>query len=676
MKDFSKVLLCACLSCVCGMFGADAADRNTNRAGVNVARMPVMPILPINAVGNGATNTIMPNPNPNPNPNPDPTPKCPDGGVRDSEYTILNCMNDVYGCVQGGGLSGGIAAMYDSNTFNSIVNGMGLCRVQVEKCISDVRVNCRNIYNTFADVWLDFNSRKVRPEYYNFVLRKTGLTPSQAENVCALLDVNAYGKSFNAVSNSGVVTSEYNNNVGAYNNQNGGALSKDNPIGATVNYGDENTGVDGARGYYARWNPQTAECLLRVAAYNKDDLIYNSWLFGALGDDAPAEVWKKTGDSFKCGKDLFDFSLMNDTKTTAVVGVGGGSLVGAGIGAAVGHGDRAFSCANARNELAERIRQNGGARIVQDYLDDETDIASVSGCDALVDLYDRYKGVVNRVQLCKKQGSVYVPSITCDTNSKKWTLVESSYLNDAEIEKVKEVLNNCKKDCGTDAKDVCLESIKSVLDNNEITPDMCNIASLKKNEAKITCNVVDGGTCLGYDSSLLDNQLQDLKKVFGNAENEGSVADLIEHGEKGNRLKTTLVGTGIGMGLGGTATAIAAIIENKNINCRVGDGLATVSYGKSYTIDSLKDFYIKWNLNVGDDIPTTKVYDCDSWMSACRMMVDLNDCRNVQFNYQPNNKGEITLINTPCMVSGSVCIENRAVAVSNGACVASGTDAE
>lgn len=73
---------------------------------------------------------------------------------------------------------------------------------------------------------------------------------------------------------------------------------------------------------------KTATCLIRVAAYNKDKHISNSWLFGAAGDDRPAEVWKAAGDTFSCNKDLFGFSLMNDTSTAAVVGVGGGTVLG------------------------------------------------------------------------------------------------------------------------------------------------------------------------------------------------------------------------------------------------------------------------------------------------------------------------------------------------------------
>ena len=234
------------------------------------------------------------------------------------------------------------------------MNGMMLCQSNIDRCISSVRVDCRNIYTMSTDVWLDFNSRVIQPEYYNFVLRKTGLTPNQAENTCLLLDRNTYGSSFASVSDAAMgnqVNTEYNNRVGAYNGANGGSLSKDNPQGVAVN----TVGYDGNRGHYARWDAAKAECLIRVAAYNKDKLITNNWLFGAIGNDNPAEVWKQAGSTFSCNKDLFDFSLLNDTKTVAVVGVGGGTVLGGAIGAAAGAG--AYNKQKKALDAAENIEQ-------------------------------------------------------------------------------------------------------------------------------------------------------------------------------------------------------------------------------------------------------------------------------------------------------------------------------
>ena len=199
----------ALMGLIATVSGADAATGRASyanvRASVNanaaVERMPSMPTLPINSVGNMSPNLPSETPNPTPDPKPDPkpddpkpdpepTPECPDGGVKNSTYTVENCMTDILSCVNGGALPGGLNDLFNEDLRNAIVNGMGLCTVQVEKCISTVRRDCKNIYRTSADVWLDFNSRRIQPEYYNFVLRKTGLTPNQAENTCRLLDKN------------------------------------------------------------------------------------------------------------------------------------------------------------------------------------------------------------------------------------------------------------------------------------------------------------------------------------------------------------------------------------------------------------------------------------------------------------------------------------------------------
>ncbi|MEE1110763.1 MAG: hypothetical protein UIH99_00950, partial [Alphaproteobacteria bacterium] len=345
------------------VFSADAVQatgrnayntvRTTAGAGATTtARMPSMPTLPIISVGNisQGTNAPVPNPSPDPAPSPSPSPippiepvpdkpvsDCPDGKPRNSDYTVEMCMTDIMNCINNGALPNGLNDMFNEDVRNSIVNGMRLCSVQVDRCVTDVRRDCTNVYRSAADVWIDFNSRRVQPEYYNFVLRKTGLTPNQAENTCLLLDRNTYGNSFTAVNSSGVTTSEYNQQVGAYNSQQDGTLVKQNPLGVTVN---TNGAVDAQRGHYARWDATTATCYIRVAAYNKDKQITNSWLFGGAGDDRMAEVWKAAGESFNCNKDLFGFSLMKDTATAAVVGIGGGAVLGVGIGAIAGHGDR------------------------------------------------------------------------------------------------------------------------------------------------------------------------------------------------------------------------------------------------------------------------------------------------------------------------------------------------
>lgn len=621
MRSLRK-LFGASIACAFGfatLFAAGAAESpraavNANRS-LSTVHMPTMPVAPISATGNVAVEkeTVPVTPQPQPEPEPQPQPEtfdCPDGGVRNSEYGTAQCMNDVLACINNGALAGGLNDLFNEDMRNAIVNGMGLCSVQVDKCISSVRLDCKPVYRTMADVWIDFNSRKVQPEYYTFVLRKTGLTPNQAENTCMLLDKNTYGSSFAAVANNGTTTNEYNKNVGAYNNQMGNVLVKTNPMGAQVN--DGNPGVDGQRGHYARWDATTATCYLRVAAYNKDEQIKNSWLFGALGDDRLAEVWRPAGDTFSCNKDLFGFSLLNDTSTAAVVGVGGGTVLGAGIGAIAGHGKRAFDCDNrtAVKELGEQIQDHRLAPTLNVYLDSDLAIRnsdlSVAQCNAIVDLYTNYGAIKAGFDNC----------------------FGDEYVNPQTGEKI---VIGCQ--------------FKSLINANSL------FGSLK-------CENTDAG-CASREET--EGQLAQLDGVF-------AFLGILD-GEKSTMAKNVGTGAAIGAGAGGVATAITAFVERSNISCRVGDGLNTVAFGKSHSIDSLKDFYVKWNLRLPDTVsPTSTVVDCKTWKSACAQYTDMNQCKNVALNYKPKTNGTTTLVRSACVDSGSVCIENETVAKSYGAC--------
>ena len=707
-------------------FAAPDASRGTATAnrgrGTAAARMPSIPILPVSGVGNMtvSSNDINPTPNPNPNPNPNPDPEpdpdtpvppapnpptpqtnCADGGVENSSYTVENCMNDVLGCVNGGALPNGINSLFNEDLRNSIVNGMGLCLTQVEHCISTVRRNCQYVYASTSDVWLDFNARKVQPEYYAFVLRQTGLTPTQAENTCLLLDRNTYGAAFNAVSVTDSVTSEYDQRVGAYNSARNDSLSKLNPLGARVN----DTGIDGKRGYYARWDAENAQCLLRVAAYNKDTPITNSWLFGIVGDETPAEVWRATGSSFTCNKDLFGFSLMNNTKTVAATAIPGGTLLGAGIGALAGHGDRDFDCTNEsmRNTLLKELKDNQKIGAINQYITSDLSTTAKSmtlgQCREIMDLYDLWQMGKEAVDTCrdtKKETTTLQGSCTtetaglyidcagdeayvkqCLTNGVKlfcetapcacvalkdetnietfrqFGTVDPSELRTAIVDWVNRNPNACPKDCSGNTTSTTTE-VKE-----------CKFVNLNQSWADGTdvyCTKKEG--CLTREE--FRKQLDALSKIFNSIE--------ILAGEKGNRLKTTLVGAGIGAATGGTATAITAFVEKNNINCRVADGLARVSFGKSYTIDRLRDFYVKWALNLPSTIaPTAVVTNCDNWSLTCALFTDANECRNAKFNYRPGNLSSTTLINNPCTPSGSACIANIGVAQSNGVCLVNPT---
>lgn len=681
LKTLEKGAVCLSLVAFTGAcFGdttpARGAAQNRGRT-TATSRMPSIPVLPVSAIGNMTTGGInvnpTPNPNPNPNPNPDPEPdpepdtpvnpnpptlECPDGGVANSDYTIDACMNDVLACVNGGALPNGINSLFNEDLRNSIVNGMGLCLTQVERCVTTVRRNCQYVYESSADVWLDFNARKVQPEYYAFVLRQTGLTPTQAENTCLLLDRNTYGVAFDAVSDSDRVTSEYAQNVGAYNSQMNNSLSKANPLGVEVN----RTGIDGERGYYARWDAEKAQCLLRVAAYNKDTLITNSWLFGAVGDDRNAEVWQSAGSTFTCNKDLFDFSLMPKTKTTAAVAIPGSTLLGAGIGALAGHGDRDFDCSNEgmRKQLLKKLQDNQQIGNLNRFLDSPLSNAnqtmSQGQCNEIVRLYDLWQ-----------EGKEAITD--CDSESEQL------------IARVNEVTAKIKINCESENGNVCIsdQDLQHLQEYCQQAVNQANCQDIKLDEiknARKKCAFINlnharqygfdvycegtGDNCVDKDTFSKD--LNALNKIFNSI-------DILE-GQKSNRLKTTLIGAGTGAAVGGTATAITAFVERNNINCRVADGLAKVGFGKSYTIDRLRDFYVKWALKLPQTIaPTAVVTNCDNWELTCAMFTDLDECTAAQFNYRPGNLSSTTLVQNPCKKSGSACIANLGVAQSYGACM-------
>lgn len=695
---------------ICAFVGNADAAQSSPRAAYNVRsgvsatgsatqRMPSMPTLPIISVGNISTDVPTNNNNngggnngggedPNPPTPPTPDTECPDGGVRNSDYTIERCMNDVLACVNNGALPNGLNDMFNEDLRNAIVNGMGLCQIQVERCVAEVRRDCANVYRSASDVWIDFNARKVQPEYYNFVLRKTGLTPNQAENTCRLLDKNTYGSSFTAVSNDGNVTAEYNNRVGAYNGQQGGVLIKTNPQGVQVN--DNNPGVDGQRGHYARWDATTATCYLRVAAYNKDTHIKNSWLFGAAGDDQPAEVWRATGDTFSCNKDLFGFSLMNNTSTVAVVGVGGGTVLGAGVGAIAGHGKRAFDCDNDKHRemLLEELKADGTISTVSEYMLLSDRISptakdlTVSQCQDVVKLYDRYNQISTALRDCRdetvterEETEILDIHFTCNESSAEE--LEKCFEQNAKPCKGRSSVENCKDHlmvlCGNITPRECYKQLSTI----GVDASVMSLTTNTSDTTKHTCSFHPINLAMFYGDDIYCASGEDcapIKDIRAAVKRLGDVftkdiSELIRNGEKSNMGKSIGIGAAVGAGTGGLATAITAFVERSNINCRVGDNLAQVGMGKSYSIGSLKDFYVKWGLNLPDTVqPTQTANDCASWKRACSLLTDLNQCAKAQLNYKSADAVTTTLVNTPCVVSGSACIENYPVAKSYGAC--------
>ncbi|MBN1324611.1 MAG: hypothetical protein JW974_00080 [Alphaproteobacteria bacterium] len=646
----------------------NSANRATFVSGQQ--RMPTMAIIPGTTTGNLVVNTGT---------TPAVVPLCPDGSVMNSDYKVENCMDDVLSCVNNGALPGGLNDLFNEDLRNSIFNGMNLCAVQVDKCLKDVRINCRNVYSTSSDFWIDFNSRKIQPEYFSFVLRKTGLTPNQAENTCWLLDKNTYGSSFDAISNDGSVTSEYNNKIGAYNNQSGGNLIKNSPQGVAVN--NNNIGVDGQRGHYARWDAAAGECLVRVAAYNKDSQIKNSWLFGTLGNDEPAEVWKAAGKSFSCNKDLFGFSLLKNTNTVAVVGVGGGTVVGAGVGALAGHGKRSFDCNNKDHlkELTKELRATGKVAVLNEYMDNTYSISS-SGvdvdseqCESIVELYDTYQQAKVADKSCSEKTVANTSS-----NETRITFTQSNFhaipneVNGFDYSQYFVEGNETAIAMPVQLTTEQITTLKNggsvevVVPGNSSTEIASSSNCTKFRSLNLAKRDGRGVYCTGTSANCIEKEdfVKEVRRLGGVLE-----PVTILQGEKSNMLAATAIGAGVGAASGGLATAITAFVEKNNINCRVGDGLQKVDFGKSYSIGSLKDFYVKWNLRLPDTImPTATATDCASWTNACATLKDLNQCAAAQINYKPVNSTNTTLVSTACVVSGSTCTVNHPVAVSNGAC--------
>lgn len=671
-------------------------------ASTTTARMPSMPTLPLIAVGNISTdvpeepkdNDAIGGGNGNP-PGPDLPPdvtiyECPDGGVKNSSYTVDNCMRDVLACINNGALPNGLNDMFNADLRASIINGMGLCYNQIDKCITDVRRNCSRVYGSRADVWIDFNSRKVQPEYYSFVLRKTGLTPRQAENTCLLLDKNVYGKSFAAVGGETRVTGEYDQKIGAYNQQLNNSLEKDNPMGP---YENRHGYVDSQRGYYARWDASTAECLIRVAAYNKDKQISNSWLFGTIGDDRPAEAWKAAGETFTCNKDLFGFSLMKDTATAALIGVGGGTVLGTGIGAAVGAGvanknakEIGESCADEayRKNMLAHLKQSVNMEILSRFLSSSINKATVSltqgVCEEIVrlpDIYGEYDTMVGLCEDAARNGSGTVETlaveITCNGFATPKDCIEkivtdSGKFPDAEAATA-QVLAQCL--VSTDAKNgkyiikgygsLCAPTL-AILEQMGY-PAMrfgnCMFKNPDKkaqdaNREDVIC--AGEGDCVTY--TVAREKLNILNGVLSGIQMEQIVPE-----KRGATVgKGAGIGAAVGAGAGGIATAITALVEHDNINCRVGDGLAQVGLNKSYSIDGLKDLYVKWKLNLPDTQVIgggTTVNDKTSWADACKTYISESACNGAQFYYK-NSVGALEWVYSACEfdVAGATCNPN------------------
>ena len=159
-------LLWSCLAGIAALvcFGADvnAAGRSmVAGTSAGAARMPTMPTMSINTIGTHAIAGVAvdqpapaptPVPQPEPQPQPEPVPTCDDGSVVNSDFTVNDCMQSILNCVQGGGLADGLNTLFNRDLRNSIINGMGVCAADIDRCIREVRVDCKNIYDSSVDV--------------------------------------------------------------------------------------------------------------------------------------------------------------------------------------------------------------------------------------------------------------------------------------------------------------------------------------------------------------------------------------------------------------------------------------------------------------------------------------------------------------------------------------------
>jgi hypothetical protein len=156
-----------------------------------------------------------------------------------------------------------------------------------------------------------------------------------------------------------------------------------------------------------------------------------------------------------------------------------------------------------------------------------------------------------------------------------------------------------------------------------------------------------------------------LKEITPEIEERKQAATL----DKSMIGKGAAIGAAVGVGTAGLATAITAFVERENINCRVGDGLEQVGYGKTHTINSLKDFYTKWNLRLPDRImPTTHIEDSVQLATACAQFNSrLTDCPDVQviYDYYPDPKDKTakktTILSNACVVDTGACVPNSKV---------------
>lgn len=356
---------------------------------------------------------------------------------------------------------------------------------------------------------------------------------------------------------------------------------------------------------------------------------------------------------------------MPTTKTVAATAIPGGTLLGAGIGALAGHGDRKFDCTNKemRDNLLEKLQEQNKIGILNQFLrssaSDSTTTAlsstsknmTVTQCKEIVEVYDLYQQGLSAMRQCDNL-TVLIQHVKTKISA---TITSTGDLTSEQIEDLQDAINEAIEECG--GQPGCTTGQATPQEIMQCYFVEMNIA--RRDGTGVFCSS-SGNLCRSPDRFRED--LKELGSIFNDELN------LLEKQES-NRLKTTLIGAGTGAALGGAATGITALVEKNNINCRVADGLYQVGYGKSHTIDRLRDIYVKWALNLPETIaPTAVVTNCDNWQLTCALFTDPKECSAAQFNFRPGNLSSTTLVPNPCVPSGSACIANLSVAQANGVC--------
>lgn len=307
---------------------------------------------------------------------------------------------------------------------------------------------------------------------------------------------------------------------------------------------------------------------------------------------------------------------------------------------------------------------------------------SEKACSDIVKLFDMYKQTQSAVDLCA--GGVVI-EYTREVNDKiSYTIADNcnnegpNCITRAELSAVSKkqseeetdnawgnrVIDICVKKANTNGCNKILEKVSSMSTSYTTESSRCSFYPLNLNLSRPTDSIY----CTSGFNCKSELQIQEDLNRLGVLFN-GDVLSVLQEKEDGNIGTSTLIGAGVGAGTGGLATAITAFVERNNISCHVGDALAEVAYGKSYSIGSLKDFYVKWNLNLPDtDLPTLVVSDCDSWKRACARLTDLNQCKSASANYKPAGKTFSTFVQNACSAQGTECVINKENAQNAGAC--------